>query len=79
MSKPGFEALQRVIAREFNVTPALVTRETTAADIDGWDSISHASLIMTIESEFGVVLDIDEAYSVETVGALHDLLSRSSG
>ena len=67
--------LQRLISEEFNVPVASITRSTTAADVDGWDSISHASLLMRIESAFGVVLPDDIMYELDDVGALHDQIA----
>jgi acyl carrier protein len=51
-----------------------ITRETTSADVDGWDSLSHAMLIMKVEQEFAVELPFDRVYDLANVGELADLV-----
>jgi acyl carrier protein len=71
MSAPAeFAAFRDLIADTFIVDPAAITRATTAADVDGWDSVSHAMLIMTIEEKYGVRFPDREVFSFQDVGAL---------
>lgn len=70
-----FERLAGVVRETFHVLPGTrVLQETTSADIDGWDSLSHAMLIMQVEEEFGVELPIERIYSLENVGELAELI-----
>ena len=55
-----------------SIPPA--TRSTTAYDVQGWDSLSHAVLILNIESEFDVELPLDKTLDMENVGDLVDLI-----
>jgi len=73
MAKFTFEEFSRVIAAEFNVPASQIIYVTTASDIDGWDSISHATLIMKLESAFNVTIDMDAAFSAESAGELYAL------
>ncbi|MBF0176093.1 MAG: acyl carrier protein [Magnetococcales bacterium] len=34
--------------------PETITPETTAADVEGWDSLSHTLVIMAVERAFGI-------------------------
>lgn len=43
---------------------------TTAADIDGWDSISHATLIVAVESRFGIRFATRDLLTLRNVGDL---------
>ncbi len=54
-----------------------VSRETTANDISGWDSLSHAVLILNIESEFDIELPLDDTLELDNVGDLIDLIKRT--
>ncbi len=70
-----FERLAGVVRETFHVLPATrVLEETTSADINGWDSLSHAILIMRVEEEFGIELPIERIYSLENVGELAELV-----
>lgn len=63
--------------RTFRVPAAFeIGVSTSSADIDGWDSLSHAVFIMGIEQEFSVEIPVDEAYALPDVGALTSLLER---
>lgn len=52
-----------------------ISRATSDEDIDGWDSLSHAMLIMAIENDFGVDLPLERATVAHDVGALVDLVA----
>ncbi|WP_109150609.1 acyl carrier protein [Azospirillum sp. TSO5] len=54
----------------------LVDEQTTAADVDGWDSLSHVRIILEIEKRLGISIDGSEASYVKTVGELVDLIGR---
>jgi len=72
------EVLERVAAvmrRTFRLPESVeIDRRTTSADIAGWDSLSHALLIMGIEKEFGLALPFDRMYDLGNVGELVDLI-----
>ena len=46
--------------------------ETTAADVPGWDSLNHITLIGTIEDEFDVKFPMKDVVSMKNVGELVD-------
>ena len=51
-----------------------LTRETTANDVDGWDSLTHIQLIVAIEKKFKVKFSSKEILSWKNVGELLDSL-----
>jgi len=51
----------------FDIDPQLVSIETSAADIPGWDSVGHLSLASNLEQLFGISLDVDELMEMESV------------
>jgi acyl carrier protein len=54
---------------------AIVLREdTTAKDIEEWDSLMHINLVLAVEKEFGVRLHAAEVGGLANVGAMIDLL-----
>ena len=80
IDKPSFDEYAQLVAGVFNADPARIFRSTQARDVDGWDSISHALLIMKIEESFGVVFSEEEIYTLPDVGALYDrTLERMNG
>lgn len=48
----------------------VLTEETTAKDIDDWDSLAHLELISTVESEFKIRFTLGEINSFANVGEM---------
>lgn len=48
----------------------ILTPETTANDVDGWDSLTHIQLIVAIEKKLNVRFSSREILSWKNVGAL---------
>ena len=64
-----------VIFRDFFDRPnLLITPETTADDIEGWDSLTHIDLMMALEEEFGVRLPTKIIMNANNVGELIEYL-----
>jgi acyl carrier protein len=48
----------------------VLTPQTTANDVEGWDSFNHISVIVAVETRFGVKMTTNEIESLANVGAL---------
>lgn len=69
--------LRAIVARTFGIEPATVSDKTTAEDVDGWNSLAHATLVMRVERIFNVDLDRSAAFAAQDLGALADLIVTS--
>ncbi len=49
--------------------------ELTAADVDGWDSLTHMTIITRIEKSFGVKFKLKEVNKLKNMGSLIELVS----
>jgi acyl carrier protein len=57
-----------------------LTPANTAADVDGWDSLTHVQIMVALERAFGVRFRTGEMASLANVGELVDrIASRLSG
>lgn len=54
--------------------PIVITRETRAMDVRGWDSLSHTIILLGLEDSFGVRLPMEQVMKAATVGDLVDLV-----
>jgi acyl carrier protein len=45
-----------------------LTNETTAADVDGWDSLSHMILMSNIEKQFSIKFKLNEIMKFNNIG-----------
>jgi acyl carrier protein len=70
-----FDRVNAVFQKVFNNPSIQVNRQTTAKDIQGWDSITHLDIITGMEEEFNVEISGFEVMNLQNVGDLLDLLS----
>ena len=73
--------LQEIFRDVFEDDEVVITPETSAADIDEWDSLMHVTLIVTVEKEFNVRFTSSQISRLENVGDLVALIdaTRSRG
>jgi acyl carrier protein len=64
------ERLQQVFRKVFNDADLIIDQNTSAKDIDIWDSLTHMELIAAIEEEFSIRFSFDEVMRFHTVGDL---------
>ena len=69
-----YERLNKVFADVFD-EDITVTAETTAEDIEDWDSLTHITLISAIEDEFRMKFSMKEVVGMNNVGELADIVA----
>ncbi len=67
-------ALTQVFRDVFDDDDIVLTPETTAADIEGWDSQAHVNLIVAAEVRFNVRFRTAELESLHNVGQFAQLI-----
>ncbi len=72
--KEVFERMNEVFRDVFDDEDIEVTDETTADDIEDWDSLEHINLVNAMEEEFGVKFTMGEIVSLKNVGEMADLI-----
>lgn len=71
MSNDNIKATVQEIFRDVLDNPALVIAENlTAADVDNWDSLSHISIIDSIERHYKIRFSLGELDSFHCIGDL---------
>lgn len=50
--------------------------ESTAADVEGWDSLTHIQLIVAIEKAFKIKFTALEIYNFKNVGEICEVVIR---
>ena len=68
------EKLILIFREVFNDADLQISKETSAADVEGWDSFNHMNLIMLIEDEYNVSFTTQEIGQMSRVGDLVALL-----
>lgn len=72
--KQIYEKLEKVFEDVFDEKIAL-TPETTADDVEDWDSLTHISLMAAVEDEFGVKFSMREVSGMKNVGEMAALIA----
>lgn len=68
------ERLNEVFQDVFDDEDIIVDEETTADDIEDWDSIEHINLISAVESEFGIRFTMGEVSGMKNVGEMISII-----
>ena len=76
MSDEHLKRVQEIMVDVFDEDDLTVTRDTSAEDVEDWDSLSHIRLMVAVEREFGVKFTNAEIEQLQKVGDLIDLIDR---
>ncbi|MOA36384.1 acyl carrier protein [compost metagenome] len=71
-----FETLNEIFRDVFDNDSIVVNEETTAKDVDGWDSLMHITLISSVEVEFGIKFEMKDVISMKNVGEMANIIER---
>ena len=71
-----FDAVQNIFRDNFDDDSLVLTRETTADDIEDWDSLEQINLLTAIEKKFGIKFKLADVRNLKDVGDLLDLVAR---
>ncbi|MBO5266220.1 MAG: acyl carrier protein [Ruminiclostridium sp.] len=69
-----FERLNEVFRDFFDDEDIELDEETTADDIDDWDSLNHITLMAAVEDEFGIRFTMGEVSGMKNVGEMADII-----
>lgn len=69
-----YEELNGVFQDVFDDESIVVNDETTANDIEDWDSLEHINLMVAIEEDFGMKFNMAEVTGLKNVGEMVDVI-----
>ena len=73
-----YTRLNEVFRDVFDREDILVSDETTAADVEGWDSLIHITLMDAVEEEFDIRFDMKTVVKMKNVGEMVDYIIRGT-
>ncbi len=68
--------LNEVFRDVFDDANIVVDAQTTADDIEDWDSIEHINLISAVESEFKIRFTMGEVSGMKNVGEMIEIIEQ---
>ena len=69
-----YERLNEVFQDVFGDDDITVNDNTTAADVDGWDSLRHITLLAAIEDEFDIEFSMGATVKMKNVSEMVDYI-----
>ena len=69
-----YKKLTKVFREVFDDDSIELTPETTANEIDDWDSIEHVNLIAAVEDAFGMRFQMREVSGMKNVGEMVQII-----
>ncbi len=74
-----FGQLTEIFRDIFDDEDIVLTDDTTADDIEDWDSLEQINLLVAIEKQFKIKFRLADVSNLENVGAMADLVARMIG
>jgi acyl carrier protein len=68
------QTLNSIFCDIFDLPSIALTAEMTADDVQGWDSVSHITLVVETERTFGIKFRSTEIEDLKNVGDLVQLI-----
>lgn len=68
------DALTGVFRKVLDNPEITLTPDTTADDIEGWDSLNHVLIVVEVERRFGIKFQAAEMEELKNVGELAELI-----
>lgn len=68
------QRLNETFQEVFDDDELTIKPEYSAEDVDGWDSLTHIRMLLTVEKTFGVKFTTSEIGQLQTVGDLVRLI-----
>ena len=71
-----YRQLNEVFREVFDDETIILNDQTTADDIDDWDSLEHINLMIEVEYAFGIKFNMGEINNLKNVGELVDIIMK---
>ena len=68
------DKMNKIFVEVLNLDEVSLTEETTANDIDEWNSLAHMQIVVALEKEFGVRFKGREVMKWKNVGQMIDTI-----
>lgn len=69
-----YKRLNNVFRDIFDDETIELNDDTTADDVDGWDSFEHINLVVAIQEEFDFKIPVGKVVTMKNVGEMVDII-----
>ncbi len=71
--------LNEIFSDLFDMEDIVISRDTTASDVNGWDSLMHITLVSEVEDVFNIKFTMKQILEMQNVGEMIDLIIEKGG
>ncbi|MCP5292541.1 MAG: acyl carrier protein [Burkholderiales bacterium] len=71
------EQVIHVVAETLNIPPSTITRESSAENTIGWDSLAHVNLMIAIEQTFDIALDVEDFAKLNSIQSITEFIEKN--
>lgn len=70
------EPLAEVIGSVLAVSPESLSDDSSIENTDGWDSLRQLSILLALESAYGISITTDQALDMNSISAIKAVLAK---
>ncbi len=70
------EPLEEVISSVLGVSPQSLSDESSIENVEAWDSLRQLSILLALESAYGITITADQALDMNSISAIKALLAK---
>ena len=69
------EPLEEVIGSVLGVSPQSLSDDSSIENVQEWDSLRQLSILLALESAYGITITADQALDMNSIAAIRALLT----
>ena len=70
------EPLEEVISSVLGVSPQSLSDDSSIENVEAWDSLRQLSILLALESAYGITITADQALDMNSISAIKALLAK---
>ena len=70
------EPLEEVIGSVLGVSPESLSDDSSIENVQEWDSLRQLSILLALESAYGIAITTDQALDMNSISAIKAVLAR---
>ena len=70
------EPLEEVIGSVLGVSPQSLSDDSSIENVQAWDSLRQLSILLALESAYGITITADQALDMNSISAIKAILAK---
>lgn len=70
------ERVEEVVGSVLGIAAEQLSQDSSSQNVQSWDSLRQLSIILALESAYGISISTEEALEMGSIGTIKEILSR---